>query len=123
MLFGYELALGGWRLIAILAAATALLVWLHRSRQRRRRVLVSFEPLWAHLPGGTGQGGLPGKLRRYSPLLLQLAVICALLAAAADPRRQPRLRWPLTRVPTLAWVWPGGGRGTCWRGWGTRIGH
>ena len=90
MFLGYELALGGWTLAASLAAATALLVWLHRRRQRRRRVLVSFEPLWAHLPGGTGQEALSGKLRRHAPLLLQLAVICALLAAAADPRRPPR---------------------------------
>ena len=80
---------GAW-LAAGLVAATALLAWLHMRRPRRRRVLVSFEELWAALPGAALSRGWSARVRKIAPLVLQLAVVWALLIAAADPRRASR---------------------------------
>ena len=80
---------GAW-LAAGLVAATALVTWLHMRRPRRRRVLVSFEELWAGLPGAALSRGWSARIRQIAPLALQLAVVWALLIAAADPRRAPR---------------------------------
>ena len=90
-MFGQVLTgLAGPWLAAGLVAATALVAWLHMRRPRRRRVLVSFEELWAGLPGAARSRGWSARIRQIAPLLLQLAVVWALLFAAADPRRAPR---------------------------------
>jgi hypothetical protein len=72
---------------AVALGAGAVLTGLYLLKLRRRRVLVSFAPLWAPAGGQPRSERLARRLRRWLSLLLQMLFAGLLLLAAADPRR------------------------------------
>lgn len=68
------------------ALAGAAVVGLYLLRQRRRRVLVPFAPLWARVLEERPSARLFERLRRLLSLLLQLVLLALLVFALGDPR-------------------------------------
>jgi len=68
------------------ALAGAAVVGLYLLRQRRRRVLVPFAPLWTRVLEERPSAKLFERLRRLLSLLLQLVLLALLVVALGDPR-------------------------------------
>jgi VWA domain-containing protein/aerotolerance regulator-like protein len=78
--------LSGGATLGLAVAGAALLTGLYLLKPRRRRVVVSFAPLWAPGAGERRAERWARRLRRWLSLALQLAILGLLLVAAADPR-------------------------------------
>ncbi|HET6284892.1 MAG TPA: VWA domain-containing protein [Polyangia bacterium] len=70
----------------IAAAGALVLAGLYLLKLRRRRVLVSFSPLWTSQFGERRYQRWARRLRRWMSLLLQLVFLGLVVVAAADPR-------------------------------------
>ncbi len=68
------------------ALAGLAVVALYLLKQRRRRVLVPFAPLWARVIEERPSAKLFERLRRLLSLLLQLVLLALLVVALGDPR-------------------------------------
>jgi hypothetical protein len=73
-------------LLPIAGAALALTVVFYILKLRRRPVAVPFSPLWHSVLGDRDASRLFSQLKRWLSLLLQLALVTALLIALGDPR-------------------------------------
>ena len=73
-------------LLPIAGAALALTVVFYILKLRRRPVAVPFSPLWHSVLGDRDASKLFSQLKRWLSLLLQLALVTALLIALGDPR-------------------------------------
>jgi hypothetical protein len=73
-------------LLPIAGAALALTVVFYILKLRRRPVAVPFSPLWHSVLGDRDASRLFSQLKRWLSLLLQLALVTALLFALGDPR-------------------------------------
>lgn len=71
---------------AIAAVGAGLFTGLYLLKLRRRRVVVSFSPLWMPQFGERRYQRWARRLRRWLSLLLQLMFLALVLVAAADPR-------------------------------------
>ena len=72
--------------VAIGAAGAAAIVALYLVRQRRRRVVVAFAPLWLGPAGAPRANRRSRRLRHWLSLALALALFGALWLGAVDPR-------------------------------------
>ncbi|HLK90184.1 MAG TPA: VWA domain-containing protein [Polyangia bacterium] len=79
-------ALSPAAIAALGAAGGAAIVALYLLRLRRRRVVVSFAPLWLGVAGDARAARRRRRLRHWLSLALALALYGALLTGAADPR-------------------------------------
>jgi hypothetical protein len=79
-------ALSGTALVALGAAGAAAITALYLLRQRRRRVVVAFAPLWLGDAGDARSARRTRRLRHWLSLALALALYGAILLGAADPR-------------------------------------
>jgi hypothetical protein len=73
-------------LLGIAAVAFALTVVFYILKLRRRPVAVPFSPLWHNVLGDRDASRLFSQLKRWLSLLLQLALLAALIIALGDPR-------------------------------------
>jgi hypothetical protein len=73
-------------LLAILGVAGALTVVFYILKLRRRPIAVPFSPLWHNVLGDRDASRLFSQLKRWLSLLLQLALLAALVTALGDPR-------------------------------------
>ena len=73
-------------LLGIAAAAGALTVLFYILKLRRRPIAVPFSPLWHNVLGDRDASRLFSQLKRWLSLLLQLALLAALVLALGDPR-------------------------------------
>ena len=80
------LGLAPTQLATLGAVAGAAVVALYLLKQRRRRVLVPFAPLWARVLEERPSAKLFERLRRLLSLLLQLVLLGLLVVALGDPR-------------------------------------
>ena len=74
------------QLLPIFGIAAAAIVGLYILKLRRRPVAVPFERLWARVLKDKEATSLFSRLKRLLSLLLQLAVLAALVFALGDPR-------------------------------------
>ncbi len=73
-------------LLGVGGAAGALTVLFYVLKLRRRPVAVPFTPLWHRVLGDRDASRLFSQLKRWLSLLLQLALLAAMLVALGDPR-------------------------------------
>jgi hypothetical protein len=73
-------------LLGIAAVAGALTVLFYILKLRRRPIAVPFSPLWHNVLGDKDASRLFSQLKRWLSLLLQLALLAALIVALGDPR-------------------------------------
>jgi hypothetical protein len=86
-IFGYTfVGLSSVRLVMIAVAAAAFLTALYLLRERHRRVVVSFLPLWAEAIGTQRQERLGRRLRRWLSWLLQMTILLLVIVAVGDPQ-------------------------------------
>lgn len=78
--------LGLSQLLPIFAVAAAAVVGLYILKLRRRPVAVPFEKLWERILRDKEATSLFSRLKRILSLLLQLAILAALVIALGDPR-------------------------------------
>lgn len=78
--------LGLAQLLPIFAVAAAAVVGLYILKLRRRPVAVPFEKLWERVLKDKEATSLFSRLKRILSLLLQLAILAALVLALGDPR-------------------------------------
>lgn len=78
--------LGLAQLLPIFAVAAAAVVGLYILKLRRRPVAVPFEKLWERILKDKEATSLFSRLKRLLSLLLQLAILAALVFALGDPR-------------------------------------
>jgi hypothetical protein len=76
------------QLIGVLAAASALTLALYLLKLRRRRVAVSFIPLWENLLLDRQASRLFARLRHLVSLLVSLLIVVLLALALGDPRER-----------------------------------
>jgi hypothetical protein len=74
------------QLLGIFAVAGAVVVGLYILKLRRRPVAVPFEQLWERILKDKEATSLFSRLKRLLSLLLQLAILAALVLALGDPR-------------------------------------
>jgi hypothetical protein len=79
-------ALGAREAVAAGLLGTAIVTALYLLRERKRRVLVSFAPLWAAAAGAPLDERLGRRLRRWLSWLLQVTFVWLLVLALAPPR-------------------------------------
>ena len=73
-------------LLGIAAVAFGLTVVFYILKLRRRPIAVPFSPLWHNVLGDRDASRLFSQLKRWLSLLLQLALLAALIIALGDPR-------------------------------------
>ncbi len=78
--------LGLAQLLPIFAVAAAAVVGLYILKLRRRPIAVPFEQLWERILKDKEATSLFSRLKRILSLLLQLAILAALVLALGDPR-------------------------------------
>jgi Ca-activated chloride channel family protein len=88
-------ALSVAQLLSLLAAASAITVALYLLKLRRRRVRVSFIPLWESLLTDRHASRLFARIQQLISLLIALAIVALLSVALADPK--PRAEAASTR--------------------------
>ena len=74
------------QLLPIFGVAAAAVIGLYILKLRRRPVAVPFERLWARVLKDKEATSLFSRLKRLLSLLLQLAILAALVVALGDPR-------------------------------------
>jgi hypothetical protein len=88
-----NVALAGYSgtvLLQVGAVLAAFVVVMYILRLRRRPVAVAFAPLWQQVLRDKDATSLLARLKRWLSLLIQLAILCALLFALGDPRPEVR---------------------------------
>jgi hypothetical protein len=73
-------------LLGIAAVAGGLAVVFYILKLRRRPIAVPFSPLWHNVLGDRDASRLFSQLKRWLSLVLQLALLAALIIALGDPR-------------------------------------